>query len=244
MLRAGEGDDETSNTILESGGNTRVLTIPGGLPPITLERVQIRNGRLITTSGHIFGGGILLQQPATLHMTECTVRRNNLVNLSQDEFANGGGIAVEAGCTLEMTRCTVRENFATPDKSLGGGIWSAGTTTLTDCLVEGNGAEPFGGGLRVAGGKTTLAGSTRVRLNTARSGAGIHVLNSELEIAATCRVTENTALNGAGPGGISNSGGTVTLAGADPSPIVVNNCPDNCANVPKCSTAPPVSCPP
>src|SRR5215213_8920906 len=129
-----------------------------------------------------------------------------------------------------MTGCTVRENFANPTKSIGGGIWTAGTTTLTDCLVEANGAEPFGGGLFVDGGKTTLAGSTRVRLNSASSGAGISVRNSELEVAATCRVTENTAPNGAGPGGIANNGGTVTLAGPDPSPIVVNNCPDNCVN--------------
>jgi hypothetical protein len=33
----------------------------------------------------------------------------------------------------------------------------------------------------------------------------------------------------------------VTLDGADPSPIVVNNCHENCVNVPECA-AEPVSC--
>jgi hypothetical protein len=43
-------------------------------------------------------------------------------------------------------------------------------------------------------------------------------------------------------GGIRRSGGTVTLRGANPSPIVVNNCHENCAgNVPRCA-ATPVSC--
>jgi hypothetical protein len=248
IIGAGQGDDETSNTILESGGNTRVLTIPPAGYALTLERVQIRLGRIITTDGtDIFGGGVLLQQNSTLRMTECTVRRNNLLNLgSAGTRVWGGGIAVVSNSTLEMTRCTVRENFATPTRSVGGGIWTSGSTTLTDCLVEDNGAEPFGGGLYVTGGKTILAGSTRVRLNTASSGAGIGVVNSELEVAATCRVTENISPPGAGPGGITNTNGVVTLAGPDPSPIVVNNCPTNCNDpaVPKCSTAPPVSCPP
>jgi len=101
LIGAGQGDEQTSNTILESGGNTRVLTIPSGKPPLTLERLRIRNGRLITTgANHIFGGGILLQQGSTLHMTQCTVSRNDLVNLSQSMFAFGSGIAVEAGCIL------------------------------------------------------------------------------------------------------------------------------------------------
>jgi hypothetical protein len=253
LTGAGQGDDETSNTVLESGGNTRVLTIPPGMPPLTLERLQLRNGRFIITGAtHISGGGILLQQNSTLRMTECTVRRNDLINQgSFGTLARGGGMAVEPNGALEMTRCTVRENTITGNSmsgqsGLGGGVWTAGTANLTDCLVESNNAVTLGGGLSAEGGTTTLAGSTRVRLNRAESGAGIFVKDSELEIAATSRVTENRSPPGAGPGGINNTNGTVTLAGPDPSPIVVNNCPENCNTpaVPKCSTAPPVSCPP
>jgi hypothetical protein len=252
LVGAGQGDDETSNTVLESGGNTRVLEIPSGKPPLTLERVQIRNGRIITTDGtHIAGGGVLLRQGSALHMTECTVRRNDLVNHgTAGTRARGGGIATEQNSTLEMTRCTVRENNITINSPTitsgqGGGIWTLGTTTLTDCLVEVNSAATTGGGLSVEGGKTTLFGSTHVRLNRAQSAAGIDVNASELESAVTCRVTQNISPNGAGPGGIVNTNGMVTLAGPDPSPIVVDNCPDNCnfPAVPKCSTAPPVSCP-
>ena len=128
------------------------------------------------------------------------------------------------------------------------GINTRGTTTLTDCLVEDNSAEVRGGGLEINGGTTTLTGSTRVRgnhadTNVSSAGGGIFINGGTLVIAETYLVTENTAASGNG-GGIRNSGGTVTLQGANPSPIVVNNCHENCVgSVPQCA-ATPISCPP
>jgi hypothetical protein len=79
-----------------------------------------------------------------------------------------------------------------------------------------------------------------------RLAGGIYVqFDGTLIIAETCRVTRNTAPSGNG-GGILNGSGTVILQGADPSPIVVNNCQENCAGtlVPNCSTASPAGpCP-
>jgi hypothetical protein len=119
-----------------------------------------------------------------------------------------------------------------------------GSTTLTDCLVEANRAGDWGGGIYLSGGTTTLAGSTEVRGNQADEGGGIFVAGGVLVIAETGRVTDNTAAAVGDGGGIDNVGGTVTLQGAAPSPIVVNNCHDNCVGtVPKCA-AEPVSCPP
>ena len=64
-----------------------------------------------------------------------------------------------------------------------------------------------------------------------------------LDIAETCRVTENTSPSNQG-GGIRSVASAVILRGANPSPIVVNNCHENCTgDVPKCAAA-PVSCPP
>jgi hypothetical protein len=145
-----------------------------------------------------------------------------------------------------MTRCTVRDNHATDaNLSDGGGIYAGGSTTLTDCLVEDNRAARDGGGLFVIyPGAVTLAGSTQVHDNAANFGGGIHIESGTLTIAETCRVTENTASAAGNGGGIYNSGGMVTLQGADPSPIVVNNCHENCApldSVAKCA-ATPVSC--
>ena len=71
-------------------------------------------------------------------------------NTSPNGLAAGLAVAT-ATATLEMTRCTVRDNRA-PDSGVGGGIYTAGSTTLTDCLVEANSASGGGGGLRVVGG--------------------------------------------------------------------------------------------
>ncbi len=70
----------------------------------------------------------------------------------------------------------------------------------------------------------------------AQGGGGIMVWSGTLEIAETCRVTDNTAGTLVTGAGIANISGTVTLDGADPSPIVVDNCSVNCVGtVPKCA---------
>jgi hypothetical protein len=235
VIGSGEATDATSNTILHGNAAGRVLTIDSGAGPVVLERLRITGGNSEGVSGIRHGG-------TTLRMKECTVNGNTSVDSS------GGGILVGTGSTLEMTHCTVRDNRATSQTGVGtgGGIHAAGTTTLTDCLIEGNEAANSGGGLYVVGGTTTLRGTTQVRENNAGLGGGIAVtagtnVSGVLVIAGTCRVTENTAAAGQG-GGIHRSGGTATLQGANPSPIVVNNCHENCAGVvPRCA-ATPVSC--
>jgi hypothetical protein len=235
VIGAGDGTDAARNTILDGNAAGRVLTINAGVGTVVLERLRITGGNSATASGIRHGG-------TSLRMTECTVSGNTSVDSS------GGGILVGTVSTLVMTRCTVRDNRATSQTGVGtgGGIHAAGTTTLTDCLIEANEAANSGGGLFVIGGTTTLRGSTQVRENYAGLGGGIAVAAGTnaagtLVIAETCRVTENIAGKGFG-GGIRRFAGTVTLQGATPSSIVVNNCHENCVGtVPKCAAA-PVSC--
>ena len=172
--------------------------------------------RLRLTGGSADSGGGISHHGTTLRLTDCTVSGNTVIGA-------GGGIYADLDTTLELTNCTVRDNEA---------IAAGGD----------------GGGLALIFGTATLSGSTQVRGNAAQTGGGIYYAGTPtttLVIAETCRVTENTADAGQG-GGIYNSLGSVILQGADPSPIVVNNCEENCAGdaVAKCSTAPPVSCPP
>jgi Right handed beta helix region len=228
IIGAGESDDAASNTILDANGAGLVVLITTGSGLVALERLRVTGGN----SNSIAGG--ILHLGMTLRMTDCTVSGNTGANSA------GGGIFGGVGSTLEMTRCTVRDNHATGSRGVGGGVASQGTTTLTDCLIEANRADGAGGGLYISSGLTILDGSTQVRGNEAVAGGGIGSGPSTLVIAETCRVTENMASPGKG-GGIFNNGGTVRLLGADPSPIVVNNCHENCGGtVPKCSTAPPV----
>ena len=235
VVGAGEGDSPATNTILDAAGAGRVLDIAAA-ETVRLDRLRLTGG----STNDSFAAGIR-HRGGTLRMTECTVSDNTSVN------GSGGGIFVDVTRKLDMTRCTVRANHATVQFGFGGGIFSFGTTTLTDCLVEANDASREGGGLRVSDGVITLFGSTQVRGNTAIDGGGIFVTSDGTLIAAeTCRVTQNTAGAPGTGGGIFNFGGAVALQGADPSPIVVNNCFENCAppdSVGKCADA-PVSCSP
>jgi Right handed beta helix region len=229
VIGAGEGTDAVSNTILDANDLGSVLHVGTAVGLVELERLRITDGseRGIRHDG------------TALRMTDCTVSGNTIVD------GVGGGIGVGGG-TLEMLRCTVRDNHATGSSASGGGIYTIGTTTLTDCLVEDNRAGVDGGGLFVSinAGTCTLAGSTQVRDNAATFGGGISLQLGTLVIAETCRVTENTAPPGQGGGIYNVPGNTVTLQGADPASIVVNNCRENCVgSVPSCA-ATPVSCPP
>ena len=239
LVGAGEGSDPATATILDATGTGgRVLTINAGVGLVVLQRLRVTGA---TTS---LGGAGIFHLGTTLRMTECTVAGNTATN------SVGGGLVVDASSTLEMTRCTVRDNHATGSDGNGGGIVTFGTTTLTDCLIENNSADNVGGGIYVSSGTTTLVGSTTVQGNHADAlgrWRGHLRQPGTLIIAPTCRVTRNTAPAGRG-GGIFNAGGTVTLQGAAmPSPIVVDNCQENCAPmaaVPNCSTAPPAGpCP-
>jgi hypothetical protein len=235
VIGAGEGGAPGSNTILDANELGRVLEIADSVGTVELERLRL------TGANSAGDGGGIRHQGTTLRMTECTVIDNTSSN------GSGVGIAVFPGRTLQMLRCTVRDNEGT-GTSFGGGISSVGTTTLTDCVIEDNRSHLHGGGLYVGTGTTTLAGTTQVRLNRAGAIGGGVLVNpgGTLIISEASRVTENTAPSPGDGGGIYNSGGTVTLQGtADPSPIVVNNCHENCAGpsaVPKCSTEPPASC--
>jgi hypothetical protein len=248
LIGAGEGAYPTTDSILNANGSGQVLLINAGVGPVELLRLRVTGG---SSPGRIFdpdGGGIS-HLGTTLRMTDCTVAGNSVVAFG------GGGLFIDTTSTLEMTRCTVRDNHVQSGLGggNGGGITTSGTTTLTDCLIENNSAEVAGGGISVDGGTTSLLGTATVQGNHADAhavssrGGGIDVNTGTLIIAETCRVTRNTAAAGFG-GGIFNNGGTVTLqGGANPSPIVVDNCQENCAGpggVPTCSTVPPAgSCP-
>jgi hypothetical protein len=226
VIGAGEGGGVASNTILDGQGAERVLTIANVVGLFELERLRV-------TGGSEVDGGGLVHQGSTLRMTACTVSGN-------DASDRGGAIFVSPGRTLELLRCTVRDNHADE----GGGIASFGGGTLTDCLVEANEADNQGGGLWLDGTTTTLAGSTVVRGNEATFGGGIYVDDAALVIAESCRVAANTAAAVGNGGGILTTMGTVTLQGLHPSPIVVNNCPENCEGTVTGCADEPVSCPP
>jgi len=214
VIGAGQDDDPAANTILDGNDAERVVTIPGGTGTVNLRSLAITRGS---------GGGIL-HSGTRLVMQDCTVA-DNQVNAAS-------GVHHDSG-VLEMTRCTVSHNNAAFE---GGGLLLESQATLTDCLIANNTTSMSGGGIATfSSALVTLAGETVIQANTAGRGGGIFVGSGFLTIGEDCRITGNTAPELRG-GGIENGEGVVTLLGADPSPIVVDNCHENCAgDVPGCA---------
>lgn len=220
---AGQGDDPAANTILSADQDGRVLSLLADAANVTLEKLRVTGGML----SNDFGAGIV-SLGAGLTMTNCVVAGNQGINVT--------GVGIYSQSALHMSNSQVSDNACTSgDEALAGGIYAQGPTTLTDCQITGNETSGEGGGLVIAAGAATLAGQTTVNRNVAVGGGGILVVNgASLTVASTCQVTRNIATELYG--GIANRG-TVTLQGSSPATIVVNNCPDNCLDVPGCTNA-------
>ena len=107
----------------------------------------------------------------------------------------GAGVYVAEGGHFAMYGGEIAGNVEpATGGSTGGGIWTAGTTTIGgSAKVTGNSAPEFGG-VYVSGGTLTLQDSAKVTGNNAsvRQNSGIFVSeNSKLRISGSVQVTEN-----------------------------------------------------
>lgn len=131
----GTGGDAV--TTVDGSASGRVFNIPTtNAPTVRIDGLTITNGN---APGHQNGGGIQVQNSATLILSNSTVS-NNVADSSSAYLARGGGIA-NLGTSI-LTNCVVAGNKATTatSESSGGGIFNGttGTVTMTNCTVSGN----------------------------------------------------------------------------------------------------------
>jgi hypothetical protein len=134
------------------------------------------------------------------------------LTISNGTAVLGGGI-YNAG-TLTLTNSTVSGNEGSSGGGSGGGIYNAsgGTLTLTNSTVSWNGPTSVGGGIYNAG-TLTLTNST-VSLNGASGAAGIENFRGTVTIGNST-IARNSAeeyWNGAFGGGIDNYQGTMNIS--------------------------------
>ena len=114
----------------------------------------------------------------------------------------GGGMYNAYGCSHELTDITFSGNSAT---TLGGGIYSAGEITLTECTLTGN-QSLLGGGIYNDGTLGILTNTTLTGNSASQDGGGVYV--GDMTVDAS-NINSNTAGFG---GGIFNSGnGILTI---------------------------------
>ena len=126
-----------------------------------------------------------------------------------DGEAGGGGI-FNAG-TLTVTDSTISGNSAED----AGGVYNTGTLTVTNSTLSGNSASRFGGGiLNFHAGTLTVANST-LGGNTASSGGGIYSSSAELTVTNSI-VALNTAFSDPDVRGSAAPPSGFHLIGTDP----------------------------
>lgn len=154
-------------------------------------------------------------------MNDCQV-----TNGASDENGISGGITVDAGAEfvssqgLKITAC---ENSAGAESGVaggGGGIWSAGTVSLTGAEISACGAAgelSCGGGIFAKAGTVSLINSVVDGNSSISGGAGIYVVDASLSVDADSSVTGNSASGSSACGGglyVSNScSKEITLTG-------------------------------
>jgi hypothetical protein len=239
-IGAGQGDNETVDTILMASGAIGVRNNAGNTA--TLRRLRVTGAR-----GNLASGVEILDN-SSLNMVDCTVTDNISVDTGAPGVYNGNG-------TLTMTGCTITDNHASGTGYLyGGGIWNVGSMTLTDCDIDGNTAETGAGVFNADDSTATLTGC-RITYNEAVNGGGLYnfqfgsltlvectVEHNEAEVVGggitnlsggvivldATSVRNNTVLGPMGGGGIYNEGAVTVQNGAS----VTDNEPDNCTGAP------------
>jgi|GEM_PF-2452210 len=141
IARANQADEAdngdfniTQSLIIEGDGTTfdaasldRLFHVSGPSTVVTLRNMWLRNGR-----GVEGGGGILVDDGATLNLENVTISGCNA------SAEDGGGIKVIGGGTLNMLNCTISGNSTVVH---GGGIAiddSQAHVVITSCTITGN----------------------------------------------------------------------------------------------------------
>lgn len=194
----GAGKD---STIISAAELDRVFHIQGSVT-VAISGTTVRQGKADGVGSGGDGGGILLDQGASLTLSESRIEDNQARHW-------GGGIHIDDDAVLSLDKVTIQRNQA---NTLGGGIDNYyGTATVMRSSVVGNSVinGPGGGIYNGAGAVTSIISST-VDSNAANTdGGGIYnyagsvSTSSYLSVHSSTISNNQATLNG---GGIFNYG--------------------------------------
>lgn len=186
-----------SNSCTGSGGGLWLA-----LGTSTLDHCILSNNSADGTGG---GGGIRLEAPASLLLTNSALTGNSTTNPSPASLG-GGALTADSGSALTATSCNFHQNSSA---SFGGAlVIRSNPVTLTDCTLTTNAAQ-HGGAIHLLSASPVLT-RCRFRENnaTVRGGA--------LYLTASSAPTVN---NSSFSGNWSGSGGALSHDSASPSYI-------------------------
>lgn len=145
---------------------------------------------LAGNSGGNAGGAIYSTGKLTISGGSIT---NNTARLGGGVYHSGWGGTI-SGCTFSRNRAVSFMAEGMTYDGLGGGLWSAGSITVSNCTFTGNSA--YRGGGIYNDGSMTLSGCT-ITANTATSGGGAYNDAHGSLTLQNSKVTLNSAVLGA-----------------------------------------------
>ncbi|MGA9335539.1 MAG: choice-of-anchor Q domain-containing protein [Rudaea sp.] len=190
-----------------------------GAGTLEIDNVKVSSGSLyMSSTGKYFGGGCI-GSFGNLALNDVTV--SNCVELLGDD-ANGRGGAIFALGNLTLNRSIVSGNgfgnvydygecyyrygpygyylycpklgLSSPASERGGGVFAAGSLTITSSTINGNAA--YDGGGIYAAGQATISFSTIATNNTADSGAGVATTGAGQLTIVSSTITGNELVGG------------------------------------------------
>jgi CSLREA domain-containing protein len=166
-----------ANTAINANGVDRVFHILS-TADVTLMGLTVRGGQETVS-----GGGGLYHSGSSLTLAGVVVANNTT------GVRHGGGLYIDIGHAATLLNTTVRDNTATE----GGGLYNAGTLSVTASVVVSNTASLIGGGLRNAStGELTVVNTTLANNRaTTSNGGGLYTTGQAAVINST--LTNNTS---------------------------------------------------
>jgi hypothetical protein len=158
----------------------------------------ISNTTIISNSAVSGGGGIGMSNNTAL-ISGSTIAGNSATNMTS---GNGGGIRNFNG-TLVIEDSVVRDNWVSGGNSVGGGIFSDGSTTLNRVTVSGNLSSYYSGGIH-SQKQLTLTNVTISGNSASDAGGGLQHVGSFPATLVNCTIDSNilTAVSPFGAGGV------------------------------------------
>ena len=183
---------------VNANGTGRVFTInsSGSNKTVTISGLTITGGNDVNS-----GGAIFVSAGDTLNLSSSVI--------SYSHAPNGGGI-FNAGDVV-MNGCSIENNSA---QQYGGGIYTqTGAMTIVNSSIQANAAVGFyGGGMFIRDGVVNFDNSV-IGANTAPWGGGLSMAQGTTTILRSV-LANNTASNGCG-GGIYTQDGTLTVSNSN-----------------------------
>ncbi len=211
---AGNGDITLNGGKIK--GNT-INILAGDFETAQGAGICLTGGILTLTDGEISGnaihsrygmGGGIYVAGSSFTMSGGTIGNNLIYTREGETGGAGGGIYIESDGTFNLQGGTIGGSANTAEQ--GGGIYCAGSMSMSAGTIQGNSAA-YGGGVHFTGSTFTMSGGGICYNDATSHGGGLYLGQGVFDMSGDSSISGNTAVNDGG--GVYFDGGRFNLSG-------------------------------